>query len=77
MQNKYCLSCGMPIQGGAADTSGKYCQYCTDDNGNLKLREEVKAGITQWLQSITPEDTNADYEKRAEYYLKSMPAWAE
>ncbi|MFW6287500.1 MAG: zinc ribbon domain-containing protein [bacterium] len=78
METKFCHSCGIPISGeAAAKNTDKFCQYCADENGNLKSKEEVKAGLIQWLQGITPDDINADYQKRAEFYMKSMPAWAE
>lgn len=78
METKFCHSCGMPISAEvAAKNTDKYCQYCADEKGKLKSREEVKAGLAHWLQEITPKDTDADYQKRAEFYMKSMPAWAE
>ena len=64
----HCHSCGMP-------TEGRYCEYCVDDQGNLKPREEIRAGLTQWLASWGS-DKNADYGSRADHYLASMPAWA-
>lgn len=77
MDSKNCLSCGMSLsQQMAHPETDKYCQYCADEEGKLKSREECKAGIAWWLQSITPEDKDADYSQRAEYYLKAMPAWA-
>jgi len=69
---KHCQSCSMPIE-----SEGKYCDYCTDDAGNLKPRVEVQQGISYWLQSIAPEDTKADYLARAGHFMKAMPAWAE
>mgnify|MGYP000669334056 CR=1 FL=1 len=78
MEVKNCHSCGMPVSGeNAVEKTVKYCQYCTDKSGELKSKEEIKAGIAHWLKSITPEDTKVDYNQRAEFYMKSMPAWAE
>ena len=75
-----CLSCAMPL---SAETQSKsdnqYCQYCTDESGQLKSREEVQQGIAGWLQQITPRDesTNSgEFMARAGYYMKAMPAWA-
>lgn len=74
---KHCLACGMALSPGVAhQKTEKYCQYCVDESGKLKSREECQAGIAHWLQSMTPQDKEADYMKRADYYLKSMPAWA-
>ena len=69
---KHCLSCSMPIEG-----DGKYCEYCTDAEGNLKPRAEVQQGIAYWLQTLTPEDARANYLERAGFFIKAMPAWAE
>ena len=69
---QFCQSCGMPVAEG-----GKYCQYCADENGNLHPRETIKQGLAQWLQQLAGPDAKADFQKRAEYYMKAMPAWAE
>lgn len=70
---KSCYSCSMPLD---EKTHGNYCQYCTDEKGNLKPREEVKAGLAEWLKDWAPSGTQADFEKRAEHFMQSMPAWA-
>jgi hypothetical protein len=57
-------------------SSGSYCQYCTDENGKLKSREEVRAGVAAWLAQFTPDNGSVDFQKRAESYLNAMPAWA-
>jgi hypothetical protein len=76
--NKFCLSCGMPLFGAdGKEMPGNYCQYCTDEKGNLKSKEEITKGIAGWLQSWAPDTTGVDFTKRAEFYIKSMPAWAE
>ncbi len=72
---KFCSSCGMPL--GEETKSDKYCQYCTDENGNLFPKEYVQQGIAKWLSGINPSDSSSDYVKRAEYYMKAMPAWAD
>jgi len=78
MDMKHCLACGMPLSPEMANQkTDKFCQYCADEKGELKSREECQAGIAHWLQGMTPEDKDADYMQRADYYLKSMPAWAE
>ena len=76
--NNFCFSCGMPLQGEEGkEYRGNYCKYCSDENGNLYPKEMVQKGISEWLKQWSPEDVSADYMKRAEYYLKAMPAWAE
>jgi hypothetical protein len=75
---KYCNSCGMPISGqDGRDFRGSFCNYCSDENGNVYPRELVQKGIADWLKQMTPDNISTDFMKRAEYYLKAMPAWAE
>jgi Putative zinc ribbon domain len=75
---KFCHSCGMPLDGKMGkETIDNYCHYCADDNGKLKPRETVQNGIIEWLKMFAPEGSNPNYEKRANSYMKAMPAWAE
>jgi hypothetical protein len=68
----------MPLFGpDGKEALGNYCQYCVDEQGNLKLKEEITKGIAGWLQSWSPESKDVDFMKRAESYMKAMPAWAE
>ncbi len=77
IMNKYCISCGMPLSGeNGKDYRDNYCIYCSDENGRLYPRELVRKGIAEWLKQLTPDDVSADYAKRAEYYMKAMPVWA-
>jgi hypothetical protein len=75
---KFCYSCAVPLDNpdfkGPADN---YCKYCTDQNGKLKPKEEIKKGIAQWFSSWQPNLNEQTALKRAEDYMKSMPAWAE
>lgn len=74
----YCHSCGMPLTGEVAEKArGNYCQYCSDEQGNLYPKEAVKKGIAEFLSSWAPEKEGTDFAKRAEMYMKAMPAWAE
>ncbi|MCP4134577.1 MAG: hypothetical protein GY754_26625 [bacterium] len=70
-----CHSCGMPLMGEQAN--GNYCQYCSDEKGNLLPREQVRQGIAEWLSGWAPGNSSADFSKRADHYMKAMPAWAE
>ena len=70
---KHCQSCGMPL---SEESRESLCQYCLDENGNLKPREAVQAGIAEWLKQWANEEGPADFMKRADNYLKAMPAWA-
>lgn len=74
----FCHSCLMPLGGpGEEHLESSYCQYCCDQEGNLKSREEVQAGIAGWLAGIKPGEASADYHQRAAFYMQAMPAWAE
>lgn len=59
---------------GASDV---YCKYCSDENGILKPREEVQTGIAGWLMMWQPDLDMATAMKRADHFMKAMPAWAE
>lgn len=73
-----CYSCGMPLQDEKdRRLTTDYCNYCTDDVGNLLPKEQVMQGIAQWLRSWQPglDDINAI--SRAAAYMQAMPAWSE
>jgi len=77
-QMKFCHSCGMPLDSKmGTETEGNFCHYCADENGELKPREVVHAGIVEWLKMFAPEETNPNFDKRADNYMKAMPAWVE
>jgi hypothetical protein len=74
---KFCQSCTMPL---SADTQGKdarYCKHCTDDQGELHPRENVKQGIAQWMTTWQPGINQEQALQRAEHFMNAMPAWAE
>ncbi|MDP4176489.1 MAG: hypothetical protein Q8933_21095 [Bacteroidota bacterium] len=79
MEMKFCQSCGVILDGTIAKEGAKpgHCTWCVDEQGNLKPKEEVQAGVAEWLKSFSPKDGNPDFMKRAENYLNAMPAWAE
>ena len=66
-----CESCGMPIE------SGAYCQYCTDDDGNLQDFEERFTRMMQWTRREDPALSEHEAEARTLTYMSSMPAWRE
>ncbi len=74
----YCMSCGMPLS--MPDMKGRseqFCKHCGDDAGEVKSREEILNGIAWWLKSWQPGLSDAEAKKRAEHYMKAMPAWAD
>lgn len=76
MEQQHCHSCGMPMMDGMMNmASQSYCKFCTDDQGNLKSKEDVQQGIAMWLQQWGPPGGN--YMQRAMNYMMAMPAWAQ
>ena len=76
--DKFCFSCGAPLNEQFVNTvSDKFCKYCSDESGKLKESKIVQAGIAEWLKMIDPSNTSSDYIKRAGFYMKAMPVWAD
>ncbi|MCK5146277.1 hypothetical protein KAR48_05945 [bacterium] len=76
--DKFCYSCGAPL--GVPEFQGKaenYCIHCTDAEGTLKSREEIHQGVTGYLMSWQTDIDQPTASKRAEHYMKAMPAWAD
>jgi len=64
-----CESCGMPIE------SGHYCQYCTDDEGNLQDFDTRFAAMVAWQQRRSPDASREAVEAQTRSYMSTMPAW--
>ena len=64
-----CESCGMPIE------AGPYCDYCTDDKGDLHAFDERFERMKQWTRRENPELDDATVEKQTLAYMSTMPAW--
>lgn len=48
----YRYSCGMPLQEESLnELTPNYCKYCTNEQGNLSLKDQVMKGIAKWLRS--------------------------
>jgi len=76
--NKFCHSCAAPLD--MPDFKGpaeNYCKYCTEESGELKSRDVIKQGIAEWMKSWQSGIDDNKALNRAEFYMKSMPAWAE
>jgi len=74
---KFCYACGAPLN--MPDFKGpaeNHCKYCTDEDGRLKSRDEIKNGIAQWFKSWQPGIDDQTAVTRAEHYMLSMPEWA-
>ena len=74
----FCHSCTAPLS--MPDFKGpaeNLCKHCTDEKGNLKPREEIQTGIAQWFKSWQPNLDEETAVKRAEFFMKAMPSWAD
>ena len=67
--NHGCESCGMPIE------SGRYCDYCTDADGQLQAFDERFERMVAWQARREPGASRADLEAKTLAYLATMPAW--
>lgn len=65
----HCESCGMPIE------SGRYCEHCTDQSGQLQDFETRFEKMTAWQARSHPEQSQAEAEASTLDYLATMPAW--
>jgi uncharacterized glyoxalase superfamily protein PhnB len=68
-----CQSCGMPLAD--AQPGQMYCQYCTDEKGNLKPYETVFEGTVNGYYIGMMKMPRPEAEKAAREHLKKMPAW--
>ena len=76
--SKFCHSCAAPLD--SPDFKGPaedYCKHCTDEEGNLKPKEEIQRGLADWLRTWQPDVDDEKGLARAECYMKAMPAWAD
>lgn len=64
-----CQSCTMTIE------SGEYCQYCTDDTGQLKDFDEMVERMSQYTRRQNPELSREDAKEQTLVFMKERPAW--
>lgn len=78
MINLNCQSCGMPMDKpedhGGGDVNNPFCKYCTDEQGNLMPREQVRAKMIQFYieKQGKPQE---EAEKLTDQLMGTMPAW--
>lgn len=63
-----------PEDHGGGDVNNPFCKYCTDEQGNLMPREQVRAKMIQFYiqkQGKTQEEA----EKLTDQLMGTMPAW--
>jgi len=78
MRNFMCESCGMALKEeanfGGRNLDNRYCVYCCNEQGNLKSRAEVLAGMTTFAMKskcLSQESAHQFAEDR----MAKMPAW--
>jgi len=64
-----CESCSMPIE------TGRYCQYCVDEKGELQRFEDRFERMIGWQARKTPDASRGDLEKATLAFMAKMPAW--
>jgi uncharacterized glyoxalase superfamily protein PhnB len=76
---KKCLSCSMPMtkpeEFGGGNPANMYCVYCSHSDGSLKSREEVFAGMVNFMMTSQKMDRETA-KKAAKEYMSKMPAWS-
>ena len=68
-----CQSCGMPMTD--AEPGQMYCQYCTDEQGQLRPYEAVLEGTIQGYFMGMQKMERGPAEAAAKVHLAKMPAW--
>lgn len=77
-EGRFCRSCMAALeQEGESIGSHRYCRWCSDGEGNLLPRDEVLGIMTEWFRSWQPGLSSREAERRADLYMRSMPAWAD
>lgn len=64
-----CESCSMPIE------TGRYCQYCVDERGELQPFEERFERMVAWQARRSPGKSRDALEAETLAYMAKMPAW--
>lgn len=72
-----CYACGAPLAGDFKGSSDVYCRHCCDNRGQLRPRADIQRGIAQWFRSWQPSLDESTSLRRADLYMRAMPAWAD
>ncbi len=63
-----------PEEFGGHKVGNESCVYCSDSEGKLKPKNEVREGMVNfWMQREKIDRATA--EKKTDEYMDSMPAW--
>jgi hypothetical protein len=70
-----CRSCSASLleNRGASEL---YCRYCSNEDGVLRSREEVREILAHWMQQWQGGLSDEAAKERAERFMSTMPAWA-
>jgi hypothetical protein len=68
-QKHTCESCSMPLE------TGRYCQYCVNEQGELQPFEERFERMVSWQARRSPEKNREALEAETLAYMSKMPAW--
>jgi hypothetical protein len=53
-----------------------YCRYCSDEEGRLKPRGEVRELIAHWFEEWQGDISHEEAVRRAKIFMEAMPAWS-
>ena len=74
---EHCHSCAAPLANpNFVGPTAHYCKYCIDDNGDVKPRDEVRAGVRQWMMNAWDLADDDALTRRADTYMNAMPHWS-
>jgi hypothetical protein len=59
----------MPIE------TGRYCEHCVDDDGNLQSFDQRFERMLAWQARRRPDASRSELEADTLKYMSSMPAW--
>jgi len=73
----HCHSCAAPLDDPQfKGNSDRYCRYCLDASGKLVSRQQATQNLIGWFKTWQPPTSDDELTRRAEHYMRSMPAWA-
>jgi len=77
-KGNFCRSCMTSLE--EPQNRGKseeFCKWCSDEGGNLLPRNKVLEVMTQWFMRWQSGIDTDEARRRADLYMRSMPAWAD
>jgi hypothetical protein len=73
----HCRSCSVSlISDHNRGVSDCYCRYCSDEEGRLKPRGEVRELIAHWFEEWQGDISHEEAVRRAKIFMEAMPAWS-